>query len=240
MLFFQITRNRILNLSLAACFSVCASTLAAAPLPSVASRVAAQNALFEEQYQADLKAFPLRATAFGEYRYNDQLDDQSIAEVEREHATDESFLARLKAISTTGFTEQDILSHELMVRTLEQRNDDYAFKDFEMPVSQFSGPPSPARGSTPLLSVRHCEVLRGLHRAFAPDTAFLPADRRGDARRDERPTDAGTLPAGESPRSVPGHYHEKTRSSFPRRSSPASISPADQQRLTQRDYRGGQ
>ena len=107
---------------------------------SVASRLAAQNALFEEQYQADLKASPLTATAFGDYRYNDQLDDASLAEVEREHATDEKFLARLKAISTTGFPEQDILSHELMVRTLEQRNEDYAFKDFEMPISQMSGP----------------------------------------------------------------------------------------------------
>jgi uncharacterized protein (DUF885 family) len=132
-------RNHILALTFA-CLAVSASTVLAAPLASVASRVAAQNALFEEQYQADLKASPLTATSFGDYRYNDRLDDASMAEAEREHATDEKFLARLKAISTTGFAEQDLLSHQLMLRTLEQRNEDYAFKDFEMPVSQMDGP----------------------------------------------------------------------------------------------------
>jgi uncharacterized protein (DUF885 family) len=132
-------RNGILHLTLSVFLSVLASPLHAAPLAPVASRLAEQNALFEEQYQADLKASPLTATAFGDYRYNDKLDDQSMAEAEREHATDESFLTRLKAIPTTGFTEQDLLSHQLMVRTLERRNDDYAFKDFEMPVSQMGG-----------------------------------------------------------------------------------------------------
>src|SRR5271155_4090556 len=112
-----------LSLALAVCFCLSASTSLAAPLDSVASRVAAQNALFEEQYQADLKASPLTATSYGDYRYNDQLDQVSMAEAEREHATDEKFLARLKAISTAGFDEQDLLSHELLVRTLEQRNE---------------------------------------------------------------------------------------------------------------------
>jgi uncharacterized protein (DUF885 family) len=127
------------TLALALCFS-CASTTLAAPAPSIASRIAAQNALFEEQFQADLKASPQTATAYGDYRYNDKLDDASLAENGRQHATDERFLARIKAISTTGFAEQDLLSHDLMVRTLEQRNDDYAFKDYEMPISQMSGP----------------------------------------------------------------------------------------------------
>ena len=107
---------------------------------SVASRVAAQNALFDEQYESDLIASPQSATAYGDYRYNDKLDDASLAEVQRQHSTDQSFLTRLKAIPTTGFSEQDILSHELMVRTLERRNESYSFKDFEMPLSQMSGP----------------------------------------------------------------------------------------------------
>jgi len=40
---------------------------AKAPEP-VASRITAQNALFEEQYQSDLKRHPERATAIGDYR----------------------------------------------------------------------------------------------------------------------------------------------------------------------------
>ena len=45
----------------------------------VADRVAAQNAIFEEQYESDLRNFPERATAFGDYRYNDKLADYSLA-----------------------------------------------------------------------------------------------------------------------------------------------------------------
>src|SRR5271155_5493602 len=130
-------RAQIVSLTLAMFF---ASTALAAPADSVAARLAAQNALFEEQYQSDLKSSPETATSYGDYRYNDQLDNVSMAEAEREHAVDGKFLARLKAIPTEGFGEQDVLSHQLMVRMLQQRNEDYAFKDFEMPVSQMGGP----------------------------------------------------------------------------------------------------
>src|SRR5271168_5591400 len=78
---------------------------------SVDSRLNAQNVLFEELYQADLKNAPERATAFGDYRYNDQLSDRSLAAVERRHTLDVAYLDRLKTISTAGFPEQDILSH---------------------------------------------------------------------------------------------------------------------------------
>jgi len=37
-------------------------------LPPVAERLAAQNALFDEQYEAELREFPERATSFGDYR----------------------------------------------------------------------------------------------------------------------------------------------------------------------------
>ena len=89
---------RTISLALAACLPLSSSLSFADAPDSVASRLAAQNALFEEQYQADLKASPLTATQYGDYRYNDKLDDASMAEAEREHATDEKFLARLKAI----------------------------------------------------------------------------------------------------------------------------------------------
>jgi uncharacterized protein (DUF885 family) len=119
-------------------FLACASA-AAAPAP-VESRIAAQNALFDEEYEAALKAHPERATAFGDYRYNDRLGDYSLAGLSREHASDESFLARLKAISTAGFPEQDALSHEVLRSSLEQRIRNYEFKEFEMPVNQLDGP----------------------------------------------------------------------------------------------------
>jgi hypothetical protein len=59
----------------------CSFTAAAKDPDPLAARIAAQNALFEEQYQADLKAHPERATAVGDYRYNDQLEDFSPAAI---------------------------------------------------------------------------------------------------------------------------------------------------------------
>src|SRR5580704_7640038 len=132
---------RISTLSLTlACLSLSASNSFAAPPASLTARLAAQNALFEEQYQSDLKTSPETATAFGDYRYNDQLDDYSLAGDARQNATNEAFLARLKAIDTNGFSEQDQLSHELLIRVLQQRLDNYSFKVHEMPVTQLGSP----------------------------------------------------------------------------------------------------
>src|SRR5258708_26682624 len=84
----------------------------------VDSRLTTQNALFEELYQADLKNTPERATAFGDYRYNDQLSDRSLAATSSRHTADVANLARLKPIPTTGFPEQAILSHAPLTRIL--------------------------------------------------------------------------------------------------------------------------
>src|SRR6202161_1146634 len=95
-----------------------ASLRAQKPADSVASRVAVQNAVFEEQYESDLRNFPERATAFGDYRYNDKLAERSLDAIARYHQSDEEFLSRLEAISSTGFSDQDQLSHDLLVRVL--------------------------------------------------------------------------------------------------------------------------
>jgi uncharacterized protein (DUF885 family) len=138
-------RNRHLFLRFAGCcLAIVAFAAGAAESSgtqtSAESRVAAQNALLEEYYQAELKAHPERATAFGDYRYNDQLDDYSLAAISGLHANDLSFLARLESIQTTAFPEQDVLSHEVLRHTLRQRIENYSFKEFEMPVNQMEGP----------------------------------------------------------------------------------------------------
>jgi len=67
---------------------------------TVADRVAKQNALFEEYYQAGLRNFPERATQYGDYRYNSQLGQVSLADIARQHAEADDFLARIRAIPT--------------------------------------------------------------------------------------------------------------------------------------------
>lgn len=116
-----------------ACYlCVAAGTAFGAPA-SVESRISAQNSLFEEYYQSELKAHPERATAYGDYRY-DRLDDYSLAGIADQQARDQSFLTRLEAIPTAGLPEQDGLSHAVLRATLRQRMQNHAFKEYEMPV----------------------------------------------------------------------------------------------------------
>src|ERR1700758_2363429 len=98
-----------------------AGSVFAQNLNPVADRLAAQNTLFEEQYESDLRNFPQRATAFGDYRYNDKLADYSLDATAERHKINKDFLSRLEAIRSTGFSEQDRLSHDLLVRVLQQR-----------------------------------------------------------------------------------------------------------------------
>src|SRR3984957_33346 len=102
----------------------------------VTDRVAAQNALFEDFYQAGLKNSPTQATSLGDFRYNALLGDASLAEIMRVHAENDAFQKRLKAIPTTGMTDSDLLSHELLERRLERADIDYELKNYEMPINQ--------------------------------------------------------------------------------------------------------
>ncbi len=105
----------------------------------LADRIAAQNAVFEDWYQSDLRNFPERATAFGDYRYNDMLAEYSVQAIVQRNKTNQEFLARIQAIDNTGFSDQDQLSHDLMVRALQQRITDYNLKEYEMPINQQNG-----------------------------------------------------------------------------------------------------
>jgi uncharacterized protein (DUF885 family) len=127
---------------------------------SVADRVAKQNALFEEFYQAGLKNAPERATSVGDYRYNALLSDASLAQIARQHAENDAFLARLRAIPTTGMAETDRLSHELLERQLTRADVNYELKNYEMPINQQGGIHTSLADlplSVPLDSVQHYE-----------------------------------------------------------------------------------
>jgi uncharacterized protein (DUF885 family) len=219
--------------AVAAAFLVDAACASVSPKSgSVEARVAAQNALFEEWYQADLKAHPQRATEYGDYRYNDRLDERSLAALSAEHASDQSFVARLKAISTTGFPEQDSMSHEILLRTLQQRIDDYGFKEYEMPVSQMSGPHVSLADlplAVPFDSVKQYEdYIARLHqipRAFSETEEVLRAGMRDRL-----------MPVRFLLEKVPAQCDGVIKADpflLPTRKYPAGISPGDQARLTQ-------
>ena len=140
-----------------ATFTISAQTT---PAGSVEARLAAQNALFEESWQTELKLSPTRATAVGDYRYNDQLGDASLAAIEHRHEINAAFLSRIKAISPDGFSEEERTSHDLFLRNLQEGMDDYDLKDYEMPVNAQGGIHTGLAdlpNAVPLDSVKHYE-----------------------------------------------------------------------------------
>src|SRR6202142_411857 len=198
----------------------------------VADRLAAQNALFEEQYESDLRNFPERATAFGDYRYNDKLNDYSLEAIARRHKIDAEFLGRLAAIPSDGFPDQDQLSHDLLIRVLQQRGADFDLKEYEMPVNQQNGVHTNLADlplSVPLDSVKHYEdYIARLHQipqALGQTTAVL---RAGMADK--------LMPVRFLLEKIPVQCQgiiDADPFLLPTKKYPADISPEEQKRLTQ-------
>jgi uncharacterized protein (DUF885 family) len=214
-------------------FRVNAQTAASAG--SVEARLAAQNALFDESWQATLKMNPTLATAVGDYRYNDQLGDYSLAASAARHERDLADLARIQAIDPAGFPDQDRISHDLFLRQLQQRVDDYDLKEYEMPLSASGGGGGIHANladlplSMPFDSVKHYEdYIARLHRIPA---AFLETEE--------------VLRAGVSDHLVPVKFiAEKIPDQangvvaanpfvLPLKKFPASFSDAEKKRLTE-------
>ncbi|MDE1161435.1 MAG: DUF885 domain-containing protein [Acidobacteriaceae bacterium] len=109
------------------------------PSASIGKNIAAQNQLFEQYYEQMLKDSPELATTFGDLRYNDLLDDRSLAAIERQHIQRDAFLARLHAIPTQGMPEVDRLSHAILERNLTNEDTDYDLKSYELPLRTLFG-----------------------------------------------------------------------------------------------------
>ena len=202
---------------------------------SVASRLVAQNALFDDAWQAILKMNPIIATAVGDYRYNDQLSDYSLSAQATRHQRDLADLARIKAIDPSGFPEQDQISHDLFLRRLQERVEDYDLKEFEMPLSASGGGGGIHADladlplSMPFDSVKHYEDyisrLRKIPRAFLQTEEVL---RAGVNDR--------LVPVRFIAEKIPGQAQGVIASNpfiLPLKRFPASFSDADKNRLTE-------
>jgi uncharacterized protein (DUF885 family) len=117
-----------------------AQTGASAPAAaSVTARSKALSALLTDIWQDRLKHSPEFASLIGDKRYNDQLTDYSAKEVNASLARGLDYIQRLGAIDTTGLTDQETLSSELMLRSLIDAQQGAKFKEWEMPVSPIFG-----------------------------------------------------------------------------------------------------
>ncbi|HJT45016.1 MAG TPA: DUF885 domain-containing protein, partial [Chthoniobacterales bacterium] len=198
---------------------------------SVADRVAKQNVLFEDYYQALLKNFPERATAWGDYRYNDKLSQVSLADIAKQHSENDDFLARLKAIPTDGMSDKDLLSHRILENFLERLDVNYALKNFEMPVNQQNGIHTQLAdlpNAVPLDSVQHYQDyisrLRQIPRVLDQTTEVM---KQGEKDNLMPPKFLLEKLSGQCDGIISANPFLQ-----PTRKFPASFSDADKKRLT--------
>jgi uncharacterized protein (DUF885 family) len=95
-----------------------------------------------KQYEDDLKASFQTATARGDYRYNAMLDDYSLTASKRQNVVDRSYRAKLASISTEGFSEQDKISHDLLLHVLDDRISDFELISLSVNQTSFLSAPS--------------------------------------------------------------------------------------------------
>jgi uncharacterized protein (DUF885 family) len=95
---------------------VCGGLSTTQTVSPLEDRRKALNDLLAEQWEYKLRTSPITASFLGDKRWNDKLDDLSQEAVDQDLQETQKFLARLEAIATTGFPEQEALNKTLMAR----------------------------------------------------------------------------------------------------------------------------
>ena len=113
---------------------------ASAPAPvSLEDRRKALNAVFHDYWEQYLKENPEFASTIGDMRYNDQISDYSVRAFNDQLAREQNLMLRLAAIDSTGFTDEEKTSQELLLRQFEVDQDGAQFKEWELSVNQMGG-----------------------------------------------------------------------------------------------------
>ena len=194
----------------------------------------ALNEIFKDYWEDNLKHSPEFASTLGDKRYNDQISDYSVKAFNDGLAREQGFLMRLAAIDMTGLTDQEKISRDLLLRQFTEDQEGAEFKEWEMPVNQ----------------------MGGIHTAFPQLVAQLSFDTVKDyddwiARLQQVPKAFDQVTANmamgiEDHRLPPKYLLEKTLAqvkamagqkpeespfALPLKQFPASIKPAEQERI---------
>ncbi len=112
---------------------------AAAAPQSLEDRRKALNRLFDDYWQDNLRHSPEFASSIGDTRYNDQISDYSVKAYNEGLEREQGFLMRLAAIDATGFTPQEVISRDLLLRQFTEDQEAAEYKEWEMPLNQMGG-----------------------------------------------------------------------------------------------------
>jgi len=190
--------------------------------------------LLNEQWQDQLRRNPEQASYLGDKRYNDKSSDNSIAAILGEANYNTKLLARLQAIDTTGFSEQEKVNKALMVEDLRDNLDSVRFKEYEMPVNQMGGIHLNAPqfvSFLPFGSVKdYDDYITRLHNLPKQFDQNIERMRKGMADK-LMPPKFLLGKVAEQAQGIADQTPEKTPFAQPLEKFPASVSPGQQARI---------
>jgi len=100
------------------------------------------NALVEEYFERQLEMSPMAATAIGDTRYDDRLDENTSPGFrERQLALDQAFLERAQRIDTSALSPTARITFDIFVSERELALEGRKFPEELMPLNQMTGLP---------------------------------------------------------------------------------------------------
>ncbi|MCM2335502.1 MAG: DUF885 domain-containing protein, partial [Pseudomonas sp.] len=117
-----------------------AQAQSASPAVAPASPAAkALHALFDAEWERDMRENPENASYRGDNRYNDRWTDLSLAAIAQREATDRQVLAQLRAIDRSALSEQDKLNYDVFLWQQQKAVERQKYKEWQRPLSQRGG-----------------------------------------------------------------------------------------------------
>ena len=205
-----------------------------AAVPPVEERRKALNALFQDYWEDSLKHAPEFASTLGDKRYNDQVSDRSVKAVNEALAREQIFLLHLAAIDPTGFTDQEKISRDLLLRDFTEDQEASQFKEWEMPINQMGGIYSEYPQLVAELSFTEVkEYDDWIARLHAIPNAFDQATTNMSIGMDDHRVPPKYLleKTLEHVKQLASQKPEDSPLAMPLKKFPASIKPAEQERI---------
>ncbi|MDY7230810.1 DUF885 domain-containing protein [Hyalangium rubrum] len=122
--------------------TACATTPSTSSDPSLSSATAEDarfTTLLKEDWERDLREFPVFATFIGDPRYNDRLSDMSLEAIARRKQEARELLERVKGIDRSRLSEPQQLNYDLFRLNVERGIEGQRFPEEYQQISQLGG-----------------------------------------------------------------------------------------------------
>ena len=95
--------------------------------------------IFDHEWHARLREFPLFATSVGVHEYDDRLPEMRLEDLKRRDATWRGLLAELDAIDRARLDAEDEINLDILRAQLENRIAGFEFGSYQIPLNADSG-----------------------------------------------------------------------------------------------------